>query len=78
MLKQIGSQAYRLALPDKYARLYPVFPVQFLEDYYWYYNNAELMAMPDLEDPQDEWDIEEVRDKWRIKSVIYYLVKWAG
>ena len=34
--------------------------------------------MPDLEDPQDEWEVEEVRDKRRIKGVIHYLVKWAG
>jgi hypothetical protein len=36
------------------------------------------MAMPDLEDPQDEWEVEEVRDKQRIKGVLHYLVKWAG
>ena len=34
--------------------------------------------MPDLKDPQDEQDIEEVRNKQQIKGVIYYLVKWAG
>ena len=34
--------------------------------------------MPDLEDPQDEWEMEKVRDKRRIKGVIHYLVKWAG
>ena len=78
MLERIGGQAYRLALPDKYARLHPVFPVQLLEDYRRRYDNAELMAMPDLEDPQDEWEVEEVRDKQRIKGVLHYLVKWTG
>ena len=34
--------------------------------------------MPDLEDPQDEWDVEEVRDKRRIQGTIHYLVKWSG
>ena len=34
--------------------------------------------MSDLKDPQDEWEVEEVRDKQRIKGVIHYLVKWAG
>ena len=36
------------------------------------------MTMSDLEDPQDEWKVEEIRDKQRIKGVIHYLVKWAG
>jgi transposase InsO family protein len=78
VLERIGGQAYRLALPNKYDRLHPVFPVQLLEDYRRRHDDAELMTMPDLEDPQDEWDVEEVRDKQRIKGVIHYLVKWAG
>ena len=36
------------------------------------------MAMPDLEDPKDEWEVEEVRDKRKFKDVVHYLVKWAG
>jgi transposase InsO family protein len=78
VLERIGGQAYRLALPEKYARLHPVFPIQLLEDYRRRHDDVELMAMPDLEDPQDEWDVEEVRDKRRIKGTIHYLVKWAG
>ena len=34
--------------------------------------------MPDLEDPQDEWEVEEIRDKQRIKGIIHYLVKCAS
>ena len=34
--------------------------------------------MPDFKDPQDKQDIEEVRNKQQIKSIIYYLVKQAG
>ena len=75
MLEQIGGQAYRLALPTKYDRLHPVFPVQLLEDYHRRHNDTELMTMPDLEDPQDKWDVEEVRDKQQIKSTIHYLIK---
>ena len=78
VLERIGGQAYRLALPTKYARLHPVLPIQLLEDYHRRHDDAELMTMPDLEDPQDEWDVEEVRDKRRIKGTIHYLVKWAG
>ena len=36
------------------------------------------MAMPDLKDPQDEWNVEEVWDKQQIKDIIHYLVKWAS
>ena len=37
------------------------------------------MTMPDLEeDPDDEWEVEEARDKRQIKGVMHYLVKWAG
>jgi hypothetical protein len=36
------------------------------------------MPMPDLELPQDHWEVEEVLDKRRVKSVVQYLVKWAG
>src|SRR5438552_18504471 len=36
------------------------------------------MKMPDLEDPQDEWEVEEVQDKQQIKGIIHYLIKWAG
>jgi hypothetical protein len=78
VLERIGGQAYRLALPDKYARLHPVFPVQLLEEYHRRRDDVELMKMPDLEDPEDEWEVEEVRDKRLIKGVIHYLVKWAG
>ena len=34
--------------------------------------------MPNLEDSQNEWEVEEMRDKQQIKSVFHYLVKWAG
>ena len=78
VLERIGGQAYRLALPAKYCQLHDVFPVQLLEDYNRRKDDDRLMAMPDLEDPQDEWEVEEVRDKRRIKGVVHYLVKWTG
>ena len=34
--------------------------------------------MPDLEEPQEDQDVEEVQDKQQIKGIIYYLVKQAG
>ena len=78
VLERIGGQAYRLALPAKYSRLHDVFPIQLLENYRHRKDDESLMAMPDLEDPQDEWEVEEILDKRRIKDTIHYLVKWAG
>jgi len=78
VLERIGGQAYRIALPNKYSLLHDVFPVQLLEDYHRRQDDDGLMAMPDLEDPPDEWEVEEILDKRRIKNTIQYLVKWAG
>jgi transposase InsO family protein len=76
VLERIGTQAYRLALPEKYARLHDVFPVQLIEEY----NSREdqpLLPMPDLED-EEEWEIEEIKEKAEIKGETCYLVKWEG
>jgi hypothetical protein len=76
VLKRIGVQAYQLALPEKYARLHDVFPVQLIEEYKPR-EDQPLLPMPDLED-EDEWEIEEVKDKTKIKEEVHYLIKWAG
>jgi hypothetical protein len=76
VLERIGSQAYRLALPEKYARLHDVFPVQFIEEYRPREDQSP-MPLPDLED-DEEWEIEEVKDKAIIKGQLHYLVKWEG
>ena len=78
VLERIGNQAYRLALPNSYSRLHDVFPVQLLERYRRRKDDDSLMTMPELEDPQDEWEVEEVLDKQKVKDTIHYLVKWTG
>ena len=70
----IGSQAYRLALPQQYSRLHNVFPVQLLEEYHPR-DRAEMMPMPELKDDPDQYEIEEIRDKQIIKGKLHYLVK---
>jgi hypothetical protein len=77
VLEQISSQAYRLALPGKYARLHNVFPIQAIEDFKTRDDDQPLMSMPDLED-NEEWEIEEVKEKATIKGTTHYLVKWEG
>src|SRR6266567_2619760 len=76
VLQRIGTQAYRLALPEKYSRLHDVFPIQFIEEYRPRKDEPPL-PIPDLED-EDEWEIEEIKDKGVIKGQVHYLVKWEG
>ena len=76
ILERIGSQAYRLVLPEKYDRLHDVFPVQFIEDYRPR-EGQPLLPLPDLEE-DTEWEVEEVKDKATIDKQIHYLVKWEG
>ncbi len=78
VLERIGGQAYRLAFPDKYARLHDVFPVQLLEEYRARHDSEDVMPMPDLEDDEGEWEVEEVKDTARLDGKRHYLVKWLG
>jgi hypothetical protein len=70
----IGNQAYRLVLLAKYDKLYDVFPVQLLEPYYPR-KGEDPLPMPELEDNQEEYEVEEVKDKALIKGQVRYLVK---
>jgi hypothetical protein len=78
VLEKIGSQAYRIALPEKYSRLHDVFPVQLLERYHPREEAVSKMPLPDLEQDEDEYEVEEVKDRQMIKKSVHYLVKWAG
>jgi hypothetical protein len=74
VIARVGSQAYRLALPDKYRQLHNVFPVAYLEPW-----TSEVMGlpMPDLED-DGEWEVEDVLGRTTFQGETYYEVKWAG
>jgi len=76
VLNRVGSLAYRLYLPDKYDRLHNVFPVNLLKPYI-YRAGQEPLPIPELED-DEEWEVEEIRDKQRIDSETRWLVKWLG
>ena len=73
----IGSQAYRLALPEQYERLHDVFPIQLLEEYHAR-DEQETLPLPELEDDLDEYEVEEIREKRTIKGKLHYLIKWTG
>lgn len=81
VLQRIGSRAYRLGLPEKYSRVHNVFNVESIEP--WVARQGEDPASirqecPDLEGEQEEWEIEDIRDKREDAGVTYYLVKWAN
>ena len=75
VLDVIGSQAYRLALPEKYERIHNVFHVSLLEP--WNPrssdNSEDLLPMPDLEDEPDEWEVEDIVGDKRHKEQAYFL-----
>jgi hypothetical protein len=76
VLDRIGRQAYRLALPNQYARIHNVFHVSLLEP--WAnreHTGSESMPMPELED-DNEWEIEEIKDEKRFDGDLHFLVKW--
>ncbi|KAL2114800.1 hypothetical protein VTJ04DRAFT_2114 [Mycothermus thermophilus] len=77
VLEEVGSQAYRLALPNKYSRLHNVFPVVLLKRWKGDAPGTECMPMADLED-EGEWEVEEVREERRFEGETSFLVKWKG
>jgi hypothetical protein len=75
IIEVIGSQAYRLALPEQYSRLHDVFPIQLLERYHPK-DNDDLIPMLKLEDEDEECEVEKVKDKQIKAGHVRYLVKW--
>jgi hypothetical protein len=77
VLQKVGTQAYRLALPQQYSRIHNVFHVSLLEP--WIpkrgENDADSMPMPDLED-EDEWEVEEMKAEKSLRETTYFLLKW--
>jgi hypothetical protein len=63
-------------LPEKYTRLHDIFLIQFIEEYKPREDQPPL-PLPDLED-EEEFEIEEVKDKAVIQGKTHYLVKWEG
>jgi hypothetical protein len=75
--ERIGSQAYRLALPEAYQALHDVFPIQLLEKYHPREGDPPL-SMPKLEEDDGEWEIEEVLNTAKKNGQVRWLVKWKG
>ena len=55
-----------------------MFPIQAIEEFKLRDDdNQPPMPMPNLED-DEEWEIEEVKERATIKGTTHYLVKWEG
>ena len=80
ILEPIGNQAYRLALPEKYSRLHNVFNVSLLEKWHDHKERSgdETMPMPDLDDDDQEYEVEEVKGEHKFDGQTHFLVKWKG
>ena len=80
VLERVGKVAYRLALPAQYSRLHNVFSVSLLEPWLARVGDSvdptESMPMHELNDDPNQWTVEQVIAKKKIKSQLYYLVKW--
>ena len=81
IIKIIGPQAYKLALPPLYSRIHPVFHVSLLEPARVRPGcMPESVEVPELaeEEGEKEWKIESIVDHRRCTGGIQYLVRWAG
>ena len=76
IIDAVGSQAYRLELPDSY-RIHDVFHVSLLEPYKQRPGTGltQVLPPPELINDEEEWEIEEVIEKQARNQRIEYLVK---
>jgi transposase InsO family protein len=77
VLNAVGSQAYRLCLPEQYSRIHNVFHVSLLEPWKRREGDDTDLPMPELED-DDEWEVEEVKDEKLFDGDSHFLIKWKG
>jgi hypothetical protein len=78
--ERIDKQAYKLRLGDSVGRIHPVFHVSLLElcPPTTRVNVEELGAQLEVENEEQEYTVEEIRDS-RVRSLeVQYLVKWKG
>ena len=74
IIEKKGTQAYKLDLPAKYGRIHPVFHISLLEP--WYSRGVDPEPQSVLIDDEEEWEINEVRDKRVRNGAPEYLISW--
>ncbi|KPM33905.1 hypothetical protein AK830_g12666, partial [Neonectria ditissima] len=78
--ERIGKQAYRVHLPKQYRRMHDVFPVSLIEPWHEARGKTDERSetLPELEEEEDEWEIEEIVADKKVDQETFYLVKWMG
>lgn len=74
--QRVGKQAYKLLLPEKYFQIHNVFHVSKLEP--WKSRGETVCSenVPDLEDQEAEYEIEDICDDLIQDGEKYYFVQW--
>ncbi len=75
ILEKIGTQAYKLELPERYGAIHPVFHVSLLEP--WHSRGEDPKPQAILVEGEEEWEVEKILDQRTKKEKIEYLVQWA-
>jgi hypothetical protein len=77
IIKKIGTQSYKLALPPQMGRIHPVFHVALLESYA---RGPNFMPGP-ISHPDalpDRYEVEDIVDHKMVGNTLYFYVKWLG
>ncbi|MBW0534401.1 hypothetical protein O181_074116 [Austropuccinia psidii MF-1] len=80
VIKNIGSHAYHLKLPQQWKSVHPVFHVSLLEPvkHLTIPNRHQLPPPPVLVEDQEEWEVAQVLDSKLKRGNLWYLVEWKG
>ncbi|MBW0512254.1 hypothetical protein O181_051969 [Austropuccinia psidii MF-1] len=80
VIKNIGSHAYHLKLPQQGKSVHPVFHVSLLElvKQATIPNQHQFPPPPALVEKQKEWEVAEVLDSKLKRGKVWYLVEWKG
>ena len=81
ILKRIGLQAYKLALPPTMRHLHDVFHVSLLDSVKATTLSPRMPPAPPavyVKDDHEYFEIEDVLDSKRIGRRLHYLIKWKG
>ena len=71
--KHIGNQAYKITLPPKFTQKHNVFLINLLKP--WIASDLDNLPLPNLEDKQEIWKVEDIETHNNMTKGRKYLVK---
>ena len=74
----VGTQAYKLELPEQYRRIHPVFHVSLLEPCYMQEGESRRPPPIPVEDGGEEYKVEKILKHRKDRKRMHYLTKWVG